>query len=66
MLSKNVNNGLSIERRMQVFAALVDAQDAKLSVPASRKAMAERFGLTERQVRTIEQEGLDGEWTPLG
>lgn len=65
MLSKNVNNNQSIEQRMQVFAALVEAQDSKMSVPASRKAVAERFGLTEQQVRKIEQEGLDGEWPPL-
>jgi hypothetical protein len=66
MPHQNANKSLSVEQRMQVFAALVEAQDSKMSVPASRKAMAERFGLTERQVRTIEQEGLDGEWPPLG
>ena len=57
---------LSIEQGMQVFLALVEAQDAKLTVPSSRKMTAERFGLTEQQVRSIEREGLDGEWPPLG
>ncbi len=66
MLSKNANTGLSIERRMQVFAALVEAQDGKMSVADSRKATAERFGLTEQEVRKIEAEGLDGQWPPLG
>jgi hypothetical protein len=66
MSSQNANDSLSIEQRMQVFAALVEAQDAQLSVPSSRKVTAERFGLTEQQVRSIEREGLDGKWPPLG
>jgi hypothetical protein len=66
MHSQNANDTLPIEQRMLVFAALVKAQDAKLSVSSSRKATAERFGLSEQQVRKIEQEGLDGEWPPLG
>jgi hypothetical protein len=45
--------------------ALVKAQDQKVSVEASRKEVARRFGLTERQIRQIEQEGLDKEWPPL-
>ena len=49
----------------QVFLALVEAQDRRMSVAASRKEVARRFGLTERQVRQIEQEGLDQEWPPL-
>jgi hypothetical protein len=65
MSQQTANGGLSIEQRMQVFFALVEAQDNNMSVPASRKATAERFGLTEQQVRKIEQEGLDGEWPPL-
>lgn len=65
MLSKNANSSLSIEQRRQVFLALVEAQDSKMSVAASRKAMVERFGITEQQVRSIEREGLEGEWPPL-
>jgi hypothetical protein len=37
-----------------------------LSVSSSRRATAERFGLTEQEVRKIEAEGLDGECPPLG
>jgi hypothetical protein len=66
MPGQDANKALSVEQRMQVFAALVEAQDTAMSVPASRKATAERFGLSEQQVRIIEQEGLDGEWPPLG
>jgi len=57
---------LSVEQKMEVFLALVRAQDDRMTVPQSRKATAERFSLSEQQVRRIEQEGLDGEWPPLG
>jgi hypothetical protein len=51
---------------MEVFAALVEAQDGNMTVAQSRKVTAERFALSEQQVRRIEQEGLDGGWPPLG
>ena len=54
------DKALSLERRKEVFARLVEAQDSKMAVAQSRKAMAEKFGLSEEQVRKIEQEGLDG------
>jgi hypothetical protein len=66
MPSQDVNKGLTFEERMHIFLALVEAQDGQMSVPDSRKVTAERFGLSEQQVRKIEQEGLDGEWPPLG
>jgi uncharacterized membrane protein len=56
---------LSEERRREIFQALVDAQDNEMSVADSRKAIAERFGLSESQVRQIEREGLDNDWPPL-
>jgi len=34
-------------------------------VPQSRQLIAERFGLTDAQVRDIEREGLDQQWPPL-
>jgi RNA recognition motif-containing protein len=52
-------------RRREVFLALVEAQDGKASVPASRRAVAARFGLSEAVVRAIEAEGLAGGWPPL-
>jgi hypothetical protein len=53
------------KHRKAIFRALVDAQDRKLGVVESRRLIAKRFGLTEGQVRRIEQEGLDGQWPPL-
>lgn len=51
--------------RMEIFHALVDAQDQEMGVPQSRKMVAERFGVSEHQVRQIEQEGLERQWPPL-
>ena len=48
--------------RKAIFLALVDAQDHAMTVPQSRRAVAERFGLSEGQVRQIEREGLDQGW----
>jgi hypothetical protein len=52
-------------RRKEIFQALVDGQDHDLTVPQSRKLVAERFGVSEQQIRQIEREGLDGQWPPL-
>jgi hypothetical protein len=51
--------------RKEIFLALVEAQDQGMSPAASRKVVAGRFGVSEDQVRKIEQEGLDNEWPPL-
>jgi hypothetical protein len=52
-------------RRKDLFRALVDAQDQGMSVLQSRHVVAKRFRVTDRQVRRIEQEGLDNGWPPL-
>jgi hypothetical protein len=52
--------------RMEVFLALVEAQDRGMTVAGSRQAVARRFGLGEQQVQRIEREGIDGNWPPLG
>jgi hypothetical protein len=57
---------LTQERRMEIFLALVEAQDRQMTVPQSRKATAKRFGVSEQQVLKIEREGLEGNWPPLG
>jgi hypothetical protein len=57
---------LSQDRRKEVFKALVEAQDGKMSIAQSRKEIAQRFGISDRQLRQIEQEGVDGDWPPLG
>ncbi len=51
--------------RMEIFKALVDAQDKEMGVARSRKVVAERFGITEGQLKEIEEEGLDRQWEPL-
>ena len=66
MARLTANKSISLEQRKEVFQALVEAQDNKMTVPQSLKATAERFLLSEQQVRQIEQEGLNGEWPPLG
>lgn len=56
---------LSEASRQEIFLALVDAQDHDLSVSQSRTLVAERFGVSENQVRQIEREGLERQWPPL-
>ena len=51
--------------RRKIFLALVEAQDGGASVVESRRVIGKTFGLSEHQVRCIEQEGLDKEWPPL-
>jgi hypothetical protein len=53
------------ERRKAICVALVDAQDHEVPVAESRKLVAERFGVSEGQVRQIEREGLDRDWLGL-
>jgi hypothetical protein len=56
---------LSEPRRKELFLELVDAQDHDIPVAQSRQLMAQRFGVSEQQVRHIEREGLDNGWPPL-
>ncbi len=53
------------ERRREIFAALVEAQDLGESVAESRATIANRFNVTQREVRPIEREGLEELWPPL-
>ncbi len=59
------DESLPEERRKEIFHALVDAQDQEMDVPRSRRLIADRYGITERQVRQIETEGLEQQWPPL-
>ena len=56
---------LTEARRKEIFLALVDAQDQEMNVSQSRQLIAEKFGVTEDQIRQIEREGLEGQWPPL-
>jgi hypothetical protein len=64
-MERGTIGGLDVERRKEIFFALVEAQDQAMSVVQSRKLVGERFDLNERQMRQIEEEGLDQEWPPL-
>ncbi len=63
--SSEPGDGLTTARRQEIFRALVEAQDQGMSVPQSKKVIAERFGISEAQLLEIEEEGVDQEWPPL-
>jgi hypothetical protein len=65
MGTKEAEKFMPQAERKAIFLALVQAQDAGANVARSRKEIAERFAITERQMKSIEQEGIDGEWPPL-
>lgn len=56
---------LTVERRRAIFRTIVEAQDEGATVDASRTAAAEKYGVTEGQVKSIEREGLEQQWPPL-
>jgi hypothetical protein len=64
-MAEDADNPLSEEERKAVFLALVELQDDQMTVAASRKAVADRFSISEHRVRLIEREGLDARWPPL-
>lgn len=57
---------LSLERRRELFVALVAAQDEGLSVLLSRETIAQRFGVEVEMVRKVEDVGLEKNWPPFG
>jgi hypothetical protein len=65
MVAKQVDEIPSEARRKEIFFALVEAQDQEVGVARSRQVVAQRFGVTEQQIREIEKEGIDHEWPPL-
>jgi hypothetical protein len=65
MPQQNLEETLPEPRRMEIFLALVETQDQDVGVARSRQLVATRFGVSEDQVKRIEQEGLDREWPPL-
>jgi hypothetical protein len=58
-------SALSEERRREIFAALVEAQDSGVAVAQSRRDIAKRFGIDAVDVSSIEKEGMEQEWPPL-
>jgi hypothetical protein len=65
MTRRDDEHQLPVEQRMELFQAVVETQDAGVDKVVTRRRIARRFGVTERAVRRIEEEGLEGEWPPL-
>jgi hypothetical protein len=57
---------LKLPARQELFAALVEAQDAGAGVPVSRELVAKRFGVSMAMVKAVEREGIAEAWPPLG
>jgi hypothetical protein len=62
---RELSDRLPEERRKEIFAALVEAQDRGVSVANSRQEIAVQFGISRDIVDQIEREGMDNEWPPL-
>lgn len=58
--------GPTEQKRREIFAALVAAQDEGLSVRDSRATIARRFEVNVDTVTEVEDEGLEGKWPPFG
>jgi hypothetical protein len=56
---------LTLQQKQEIFHALVTTQDVIADVPKSRQMVTERFDITDKQLREIEDEGIDNEWPPL-
>jgi hypothetical protein len=65
MANSEAEPPLGEAERRAIFLALVEAQDSGENVLQSRKAIAERFKISDGLVRRIEREGLDAHWPPL-
>lgn len=65
MQSQEIPESIPLERRKEIFLALVEAQDTGMSVEKSRREIGRRFGATEANVKEIESEGVDNVWPPL-
>ena len=62
MTKQNGDEPLTEDQRKEIFLALGKAQDDEMNVAVSRKAIANQFSISDRQVRRIEREGLDCNW----
>lgn len=61
-----MSNAIAVERRQQVFADVVAAQDEGLSVLAARARVSKQHELPADVVKDIEREGIENSWPPLG
>lgn len=57
---------LTVKQKKEIFKALVDLQDLhQLTVPETIRQVAEQFGISEVEMRKIQEEGIEREWPPL-
>jgi hypothetical protein len=56
---------LTQQQKQEIFHALVMTQDVVTNVPKSRQMVTEKFEITDKQLREIEDEGIENEWPPL-
>ncbi len=57
---------LTVGQKKEIFRSLVATQDqGVMSVPDSMKHVCQLFGITEHQLRQIQEEGINKEWPPL-
>jgi hypothetical protein len=56
---------LTTPQKQEIFQDLVLTQDMVSDVPRSRQIITEKYEITEEQLRSIEDEGLENEWPPL-
>lgn len=57
---------MTLKQRQTIFKTLVDLQDRQqMSIPDTIRNVGEQFGITELQVRHIQDEGIEAEWPPL-
>jgi hypothetical protein len=64
-MAKKDAGKLPMERRMEIFQAVVEMQEQGIDTVVARLRVAKRFDVTVRVVRCIEEEGLQEEWPPL-
>jgi hypothetical protein len=56
---------LTTPQRQEIFHTLVITQDVVHNVRKSYQVVTEKYEITDKQLREIEDEGLDKEWPPL-
>lgn len=57
---------LTVGQKKDIFRALVLIQDqGEMTVTDSMKQVCEQFHITERQLRQLQDEGIEKEWPPL-
>ena len=61
-----MNVPLSENDRKETFLMLVELQDGGQDVEESRDKVALHYGIRVQDVVSIEQEGIDKAWPPLG